>query len=226
MDKKSILVVDDEKDLQKLLEYNLKKEGYEVLVSGSGKSGLELARLKKPDLVILDLMLPGIGGLDVCRLLQSHERTRSIPVLILTARSSEADHVSGLELGAVDYLTKPFSVKVLLVKVKNALKTATGVVEPLQPLRWKELILDKEKRSFEAKGKPVSLTNIEFKIMCALMDCPQTLVSSEQLVRSVWGDGSLVSKTAVNMQIKNLRKKLGSHRGYIQTVRGLGYRFC
>ena len=225
MVKESVLVIEDEKDVQNLLRYNLEKEGYEVLSADTGERGFEIARSKYPDAVILDLILPEIDGLEVCRLLKNTRETRLIPILMLTAKSSELDQVVGLELGAADYLTKPFSVKVLLARLKNILKKKAAIEEEKAVLECRELALDKDRHHFSIKGKPVDLANLEFRIMSVLMERPGVVISREQLVPAVWGDGSFVSKAALNMQIKSLREKLGKYRDYLETVRGTGFRF-
>jgi two-component system phosphate regulon response regulator PhoB len=203
MPKQTILVIDDEKDILKLVQYNLEKEGYPVLTAKTGEEGLELAKAKKPDLVILDLMLPGIDGNEVCKLLKSGAQTRAIPVLMLTAKGAEVDQVLGLELGASDYITKPFSVKVLLARVKNAFRRAETLKEAPALLRAGDLVIDKERQSFTIKGKPVALTKLEFRILGFLMENPGT----------------------VDVHVRSIRQKLGKHRDAIETVRGSGYRF-
>lgn len=227
MPKESVLIIEDEKDLLKLLQYNLEREGYEVILAEAGEKGFELAQSKRPDLIILDLMLPEMDGLEVCRLLKRTKETMDIPILMLTAKSSEIDQVVGLEMGASDYMTKPFSVKILLARLKNILKHKANMAEKGKKavLSFGDLLLDKERMSFKAKGKPVNLTKLEFNILSYLMENPEIVISREKLVQAVWGSGSLVSAVAVNMQIKSLRDKLGKYSDYIETVRGSGYRF-
>ncbi len=226
MAKKSVLVIDDEKNLQKLLDYNLEKEGYEVVVAQTGEQGFEMAKAKRPDAIVLDLMLPQIDGLEVCSLLKATKETKSIPILMLTAKSTDVDQVVGLEMGASDYMTKPFSVKVLLARLKNILKNKAVPPEGTTILRCCELAIDKDSHRFSIKGKVVDLTKMEFRILCVLMEHQKIVISREELVSAVWGAGSFVSKAAVNMQIKSLRDKLGKYRDYIETVRGSGFRFC
>lgn len=226
MPKETILVVEDEKDVQELLRYNLGKEGYHVLTAETGEKGLEEARSRRPDLLILDLMLPGLNGLEVCRLLKQDSTTRPIPVMMLTARNSETDQVVGLELGASDYLTKPFSVKVLLARVKNLLKSRLTASQEMTCLQVGDFMLDHERVRFSLQGKPITLTRTEFGILGVLMGRPSVVFSRERLVTAVWGEGALVSSSAFNMHIKSLRAKLGRHRRSIETVRGAGYRFA
>ena len=206
MPRESVLVIDDEKDLQKLISYNLEKEGYDVIV--------------------LDLMLPQIDGLEVCRLLKAEKETKHIPIVMLTAKSTEIDEVVGLELGASDYIAKPFSVKVLLARLKSILKNKALPRDEASIFKCCELVLDKDCHRFSIKGKTVDFTKMEFRILTILIENPKVVISREQLVSKVWGDGSFVSKVAVNMQIKSLREKLGKYRDYIETVRGSGFRFC
>lgn len=227
MPKDTILIVDDEKDILNLLKYNLEKEGYNVLLAETGEKGLELAKSKRPDLILLDLMLPLMDGLEVCRLLKTSFETQSIPILILTAKSSEVDQVVGLEMGAEDYLVKPFSVKILIARMKNILKKkySTGIEQAQSVIKVGDFSLDPDRVSFSIKSKKISLTKIEFKILGFLMQYPGIVISKERLVVNVWGEGSFVSSTAINMHLTSLRKKLGKHREQIETVRGSGYRF-
>ena len=226
MPKKSILVIDDEKNITDLLRYNLEKEGYEVHACRTGEQGFETARQKRPDLVILDLMLPQMDGIEVLKLLRSARETRQIPVLMLTAKSTELDQVLGLELGAVDYITKPFSVKVLLVRVKNVFRGNERKGEEPVVIRSGEIMLDREKLSLTVKGKPVSLTRLEFNILAFLMRHPGRVFSREELLSGAWKDEAFVVDRTVDAHIKSIRHKLGRHREAVETVRGAGYRFA
>lgn len=224
MPKRSILLIDDEKDIQDLLQYNLEKEGYRVFLASSGEIGLEWARSKKPDLVILDLMLPGIDGLEVCRILKSNKDTQAIPILMLTAKNTEVDQVVGLELGAADYIPKPFSVKVLAARVKNIFrKQELPKEEPV--LRVGDFLIDKGRMSFTIKGKPVALTRLEFGILTFLMENKGRVFSRDKLLSGAWGGEAFVVDRTVDVHIKSIRKKLGKYRGVVETVRGSGYRF-
>lgn len=225
MPKQTILVIDDEKDIQKLLQYNLEKEGYQVLAAKTGEEGLELAKTKRPDLVILDLMLPGIDGIEVCKLLQADKNTKSIPILMLTAKSTEVDQILGLELGASDYITKPFSVKVLLVRVKSALRKAESGKEVPVLVKAGDFVIDKDRQSFTIKGKPVSLTKLEFRILSFLMENPGKVFSREKLLSGAWEGEAFVVDRTVDVHVKSIRQKLGTHRDRVETVRGTGYRF-
>lgn len=224
--KKSVLFVEDEKDVQELLRYNLEKEGFRVLLSASGEEGYETAKVRKPNLVILDLMLPGMDGFEVCRLLKADPATRAIPVMVLTARDSEADEVVGLELGASDYLRKPFSVQVLISRVKNLLR-ASGPAQTDKPaLSIEEFILDREAVTMTAKGRSISLTKMEFNILAFLMENNGKVMSRADLVEAIWGKGAVVNDININMHIRAIRQKLGKSKNCIETVRGYGYRFA
>lgn len=226
--KKTILVVDDEKDIVKLLEYNLQKEGYAALIARTGEEGLELARQKKPDLVILDLMLPGMDGLEVCKILKNDKATKNIPILMLTAKGSEIDQVVGLEIGANDYVPKPFSVKVLLARLKNIFRTIEKKDEPAEAsvLKAGDLVLDAERMVCTVKGKAVNLTKLEFSILNFLMRHPGKVFSRDKLLSGSWGGEAFVIDRTVDVHIRSIRAKLGPCRDYIETVRGTGYRFA
>ncbi len=225
MPKRQILIIDDEKDIAKLLQYNLEKEGYGVSTALTGEDGLAAAKSKKPDLVVLDLMLPGIDGLEVCRLLKSDRATRQIPVLMLTAKGTEIDQVVGLEIGASDYIAKPFSVKVLLARVKNIFRGRESQKEESALLKAGKIVLDREKHSVTADGKAVALTNLEFRILAFLMENPGRVFSRDRILDGVWhGEASVVDRS-VDAHVKSIRQKLGRQRGMIETVRGSGYRF-
>lgn len=225
MPKKSILAIDDEKDIVNLLEYNLEKEGYQFLAARTGEEGLELARTKRPDLIVLDLMLPGMDGLEVCRLLRETRETKTIPILMLTAKSSETDQVVGLELGASDYVAKPFSIKVLLARVKNIFRAQEIKKEEPPVLKAGEAVIDRERQSFTIRGKLVSLTKLEFKILSFLMENRGKVFSRDRLLNSAWEGETFIVDRTVDVHVRSIRKKLGKYRNYIETVRGTGYRF-
>ena len=225
MPKRQILIIDDEKDIVKLLQYNLEKEGYGVSSALSGELGLAAAKSKRPDLVILDLMLPGIDGLEVCRLLKSDRATKQVPVLMLTAKGGEIDQVVGLEMGASDYIAKPFSVKVLLARVKNIFRGQESRREESALLKAGQIVLDREKHSVTAHGRPVVLTNLEFKILAFLMENPGKVFSRDRILDSVWQGEAFVVDRSVDAHVKSIRQKLDRCRDSIETVRGSGYRF-
>ncbi len=225
MAKQSILVIDDEKDILKLLQYNLEKEGYQVSLAKTGEEGLEVAKHKLPDLIVLDLMLPGIDGLEVCKLIRGQKSTSHIPILMLTAKSTETDQIVGLELGATDYMTKPFSIKVLLARVKNIFRNKTKKEAGEGPLKAGDFVIDKERFSFTVKGKPVALTKLEFKILSFLMENRGIVFSRDKLLNGAWGGETFVVDRTVDVHIRSIREKLGKYRHCIETVRGTGYRF-
>ncbi len=226
MANEKILVVDDEEDILELVSYNLSKEGFKVSISTSGESGLENARDLKPDLMVLDIMLPGMNGLDVCRKLKSSPETSAIPVIMLSAKGEEADIVTGLELGADDYLTKPFSPRILLARVRAVLRRPEHP-EPLpdQLLEIHELSINPRKHEVALGGENLLLTATEFRILQFLAAKPGWVFTRHQIVEGVHGDDYPVTDRSIDVQVAGLRKKLGQHEDYIETVRGVGYRF-
>ena len=226
MTKERILVVDDEEDIQELIRYNLAREGYEVSCAGTGEEALEQVRAKAPDLVVLDLMLPGVDGLDVCRRLRSDPRTEVVPIIMVTAKGEEADVVTGLEIGADDYLTKPFTPRVLLARVRAILRRQTReVTDENQVLRIHKLVIDPGRHEVLVDGEPVQLTYTEFQILQLLARRPGWVFTRYKIVDAVRGENYPVTERSVDVQIAGLRKKLGDYGHYIETVRGVGYRF-
>jgi two-component system alkaline phosphatase synthesis response regulator PhoP len=224
--KESILVVDDEDDIRELLEYNLSKAGYRVTCVASGEEAVKAVGVKAPDLVVLDLMLPGMDGLDVCRELKGNPAFRAIPVIMVSARGEEADVVTGLELGADDYLPKPFSPRVLLARVKSVLRRGkTPAIDPQAAVRFEGLVIDPARREVLLDNAAVELTNTEFKLLHFLMKQPGIVFTRDQIVDGVHGDDYPVTDRSVDVQVVGLRKKLGSYGRLIETVRGVGYRF-
>ncbi len=225
MAKENILIVDDEEDVLELVRYNLDKNGYKISTATTGEDALAKARAKLPDLMILDLMLPGIDGLEVCKKLKGDSKTANIPVIMLTAKGEEADIVTGLELGADDYVTKPFSPKVLIARVRRILHRTVARDLEKKPVKIHELMIDPARRQVLIKNKPVDLTFTEFNILYALAKRPGLVFTRYQIVDALHGDDYLVTDRAVDVQIVGLRKKLGQCSKYIETVRGVGYRF-
>ncbi len=221
----TILVVDDEEDIQELLTLNLRREGYDVVATDTGEGAIQLAQEKQPALVILDLMLPGIGGLDVCKILKHGDKTRRIPVIMLTAKSEESDIVAGLELGADDYITKPFSSKVLIARIRRAMQKHTDQDTNGETIEIHDLLIDPSRHEVRLKGKPLALTRSEFDILTILARKPGRVFSRYEIVDLLHGGQYIVSDRAVDVQITYLRKKLGPCKHYIETVRGVGYRF-
>lgn len=226
MSREKILVVDDEDDILELVRYNLQKEGYELHGVTSGEAGIQKAKSLAPDLILLDLMLPGMDGLQTCRVLKSDPQTSSIPVVMLTAKGEDSDIVAGLELGADDYITKPFSPRVLLARVRAVLRRAKKNSEPAPAIiRIHELAINSSKHEVSLKGKPVELTATEFKILELLAARPGWVFTRNQIISRVKGEDYPVTDRAVDVQVVALRKKLGPAGKYIQTVHGVGYRF-
>jgi len=225
MEKPAILVVDDEEDIIELVELNLTREGYRVLGCTTGEKALEIARSKLPNLIVLDLMLPGIDGLEVCRRLKSGPKTGRIPIVILTAKGEEADIVMGLELGADDYVTKPFSGKVLAARVRRLLRRAAQPPGEQEVIKVHDLTIDPGRHEVWAQGSKVDLTRTEFDILRTLAQRPGLVLSRYQIVDAIHGDDYAVTDRAVDVQIVALRRKLGPCGQYIETVRGVGYRF-
>ena len=222
----TVLVVEDEEDILELLRYNLNREGYRVIGAGSGEEALSRAVSDSPDLVVLDLMLPGTGGLDVCRSLKSNPLTRCIPVVILTARGEEADIVTGLELGADDYITKPFSPRVLTARLKAVLRRREK--EPagdVSTIKIHDLVIHPGRHEVLLKNEPLKLTLTEFRILHFLARRPGWVFTRCQIVDAVHGEDYPVTDRSIDFQIVGLRKKLGPAGVYIETVRGVGYRF-
>jgi len=227
MAKEKILVVDDEEDILELLKYNLNREGYKVVSASSGEKCLQKAASEKPDLIVLDLMLPGIDGLEVTKILKSDSKTLHIPIIMLTAKGEEADIVAGLELGADDYITKPFSPRILIARVRAVIrrKDKSKKDNDLETIQIHNILINPRKREILAKNKPVDLTFTEFQILYYLAKRPGWVFTRFQIVDAVRGDDYPVTDRSVDVQIVGLRKKLGLCGKYIETVRGVGYRF-
>ncbi len=225
-EKAKILVVDDEEDILDLVNYNLSRNGYQVTCGATGEEGLRLARTEVPELIILDLMLPGLDGLEVCRILKNDPRTSIIPILMLTAKGDEADIVTGLELGADDYVTKPFSPRVLMARAKAVLRRAQGEATPeTATVKRGDLVIDPVRREVRIAGKPIELTFTEFGLLFHLASRPGWVFTRNQLIDAVHGPDYPATDRSVDVQVVGLRKKLESYGKYIETVRGVGYRF-
>jgi two-component system phosphate regulon response regulator PhoB len=224
MAKERIFVVEDEAPIQELLRFNLERKGYRVKVVGSGEEALEVVNDWLPDLVLLDIMLPGTDGLEVCKQIKAAPQTRRIPVIMLTALGEEADIVAGLELGADDYVTKPFSPRVLLARVKAALRRAEPESTD-EVLSIHNLAIDLNRYKVYVDHCEISLTSTEFKVLHLLASQPGRVFTRYQIVDGVHGDDYPVTDRSVDVQIVGLRKKLGEAGAFIETVRGIGYRF-
>ncbi len=223
--KTKILVVEDERDIAELIAYNLEREGFQVEAVFSGEDGLSRARRNHPDLIVLDIMLPEMNGLDVCRALRSDGDTHGIPIIMLTARDEDIDVVTGLEVGADDYITKPFSPRVLIARIRSVLRRYGESAEPgSESLKLGELTIDRGKRKVSVSGSPIKLTHTEFELLYTLASRPGWVFSRTQLIDSLRDGQLVITDRAIDVQVANLRKKLAACGNYIETVRGVGYR--
>jgi two-component system, OmpR family, alkaline phosphatase synthesis response regulator PhoP len=226
MSKEKVLVVDDEEDILELIKFNLVREGYKVFTADNGEKALKIATSEIPDMIILDLMLPGIDGLEVSRILKSRTNTKSIPIIMLSAKGDESDIISGLELGADDYVTKPFSPKILIARIRAVLRRKSEEVSNettilhIHPFR-----IDPQRREVTIDNNSVELTFTEFQVLYFLAKRPGWVFTRSQIVDAVKGDNYAVTDRSVDVQIVGLRKKLGDAGKFIETVRSVGYRF-
>ena len=226
MAKETILVVEDEEDIRELLKYNLEKEGYQVFGAATGEEALQAVRRRRPDLILLDLMLPGIDGLEVCRRIKSEPQARHLPIVMLTAKGEETDIVTGLELGADDYVTKPFSPRVLVARLRAALRRRSQPLPPqTAPLKTDELVIHPGRHEVLLQGQPIPLTVTEFRLLHLLAGRPGWVFTRSQIVNEIHGEDYPVSDRSIDVQIVSLRKKLGAFGSRIETIRGIGYRF-
>ena len=227
MAKTNILVIEDEEDIRALVKYNLQRENFEVLEAESGEEGLKLAERIVPDLILLDLMLPGKDGLEICRLLKRNEHTQNIPVVMMTARGEESDIVAGLELGAEDYIVKPFSPKVLVARIKAVLRrrASTPALAPDDVIKVYDLVIHPGRHEVLVKDKPVDLSATEFRLLHFRARRPGWVSTRYQIVDAVHGEDYPVTERSVDVQVVGLRRKLKRAGVYIETVRGVGYRF-
>jgi two-component system phosphate regulon response regulator PhoB len=226
MSKPRILIIEDERALTEVLVYNLTREGYETIVANDGQEGLRKAQTLLPEIIILDLMLPLMNGLEVCRELKAGERTRSILILMLTAKAEETDQVVGFSLGADDYVTKPFSVKVLVQRLKALQRRREGSAESSELAEHLGVRIDRVRHQAFVDGIAMDLTPTEFRLLECLVRQPGRAFSRSQLMDASIGDGAIVLERTIDVHIKTLRRKLGARAGdFIETVRGVGYRF-
>lgn len=221
------MIVEDEKDIVKMLDYNLKKEGFRTLLAHDGEDALDLATRNRPDLIILDLMLPGIDGFEVCKTLKKENKTVSIPIIMLTAKSQESDKIIGLELGADDYVTKPFSPRELIARMKAVLRRAAERDAPREIFKIGDLLVDLSKITASVKNKPVELTTKEFELLKTLIKAKGRVLSRDYLLDTIWGfDNAMEIQTrTVDVHVRTLRKKLKNEAKRIITVKNYGYRF-
>lgn len=225
MAREKILVVEDEEDILELIKYNLVKEGYQVTTAASGEEAVKAAQRSVPELILLDIMLPGMDGLEVCRVLKHDPATMKTPIIMLTAKGEESDIVAGLELGADDYMTKPFSPKVVIARVRNLLRRkGRDEVDAKSTIKHKDLVIHPGRHEVLLKGKSIDLTFTEFRVLQFLARRPGWVYTRQQIVDAVRGEDYPVTDRSVDVQIVGLRRKLESYGDNIETVRGVGYR--
>jgi two-component system phosphate regulon response regulator PhoB len=219
-----ILIIEDERALTEVLTYNLQREGYQTIVAHDGQEGLRKAQLLLPDLILLDLMLPVLDGLSVCRELRAGEQTRHIPILMLTAKAEETDQVVGFSLGADDYVTKPFSVKVLMQRVKALKRRSDTGMETPEVIEHLGIRIDRIRHRASVEGKELDLTPTEFRLLETLLRQPGRAFTRSQLMDAAIGEGAVVLERTIDVHVKALRRKLGAAAELVETVRGVGYR--
>lgn len=220
----TILIVEDEADVVDLLRYNLNKAGFSVLIANDGLQGLEMARANRPDVVVLDLMLPGMDGKTVCRSLKKDPETESLPILMLTAKSEPAERVQGLEIGADDYVTKPFSPRELVLRVQGLLRRSRTSNRP-ETVEVDDFVVNKNAFEIRLAGTRLDLTTTEFKLLTLLIERRGRTQSRETLLYDVWGYQNVIDTRTVDTHMRRLREKLGTHSSRLETIRGEGYRF-
>jgi two-component system phosphate regulon response regulator PhoB len=224
--KPKILVVDDEPDAVELIEFNLKAAGFDVVTANDGAEALKKARQVLPQLILLDLMLPEVDGLEVCKILRRDPQTQAIPIIMVTAKAAEIDRVLGLELGADDYVTKPFSPRELVLRVKRLLRERQAPSQKPERFQFRDLSVDIPRHKVTVKDKDVELTATEFKLLTVLIERRGRVQTRDQLLRDVWEYDAAINTRTVDTHIRRLREKLGPAARYVETVRGVGYRFA
>jgi DNA-binding response OmpR family regulator len=224
MKKGTILVIDDEKDLIELVRYNLENDGFDVIAATDGQSGLDVVKKHRPDLVVLDLMMPGLDGLQVCQQLRADPRSARIPLIMLTAKATEADRIIGLELGADDYITKPFSPREVIARVKALLRRSNTRDDHQQVIRSGELTIDLSGHEVSFRGQRIGLTATEFRILEFLAARPGRVFSRDEIIDAALGNDTAVFDRTVDVHITAIRRKLGAGGDMIETVRGFGYK--
>ena len=217
--------MDDEPEAVELLEFNLKQAGFDVIAAADGAQALKKARAAVPSLIVLDLMLPEIDGLEVCKMLRRDPATAGIPIIMLTAKAAEMDRIVGLELGADDYITKPFSPRELVLRVKKILQRGQAANAEPDSLKFGDLVIDTPQHLVKWRGKPIELTATEFKLLVLLAQRRGRVQSRDQLLRDVWDYNSFIDTRTVDTHMRRLREKLGPASKHLATVRGVGYRF-
>ena len=225
MTKDTVLIVEDDEDILQLLDYNMQNAGFETVTCRDGLEAVTLIKRRKPDLVLLDLMLPGMDGFEICKTVKRDPKTAHVPVIMLTARGEEVDRIVGLELGADDYVVKPFSPRELILRAKAVLKRSGPDSQPKKVLSQAGLTVDLDAHRAESDGEEIALTATEFKLLAELFQNPGRVHTRDQLLASVWGYEFEGYARTVDTHVRRLRQKLGPHADLIETVRGVGYRF-
>jgi len=222
---KKILIIEDETDIVEFVTFNLIRDGFDVISAKTGEEGLKKDLTEMPDLILLDIMLPGLNGLDVCRALKNKEQTHHIPIVMLTARNEDVDIITGLEIGATDYVTKPFSPKVLIARLRAILRhDDENIKNDTALIIFRDITIDQGKHTVSVKDNPIQLTLTEFQILLVLIRRPGWVFSRTQMIDELREGHQVITDRAIDVQIANLRKKLGSCGDYVETVRGIGYR--
>jgi two-component system alkaline phosphatase synthesis response regulator PhoP len=231
MPKPTVLIVEDEPDIAELIKFHCEREGCEAKVVASGKAALDVVKREPPDLLILDLMLPDVGGIEICRRVKQWPETRDVPVVMVTAKGEESDVVAGLEIGADDYVVKPFSPRVLMARVRAVLRRTSEVAEAVEAGNRLErlggrLVVDNDRHQVMIDGQPIELTVTEFGILNHLAQRPGFVRTRDQIIAAVHGRNVVLSSRTIDVHVTALRKKLGELNGCVETVRGVGYRFA
>ncbi|MFH2048459.1 MAG: response regulator transcription factor [bacterium] len=225
MGNKKILIIEDETDIVEFVTFNLIRDGFDVISANTGEDGLKKAQAEIPDLILLDIMLPGLNGLDVCRALKNKEQTQHIPIVMLTARNEDVDIITGLEIGAIDYVTKPFSPKVLIARIRAILRhDEENLKNETTRIIFRDITIDQGKHTVYVQDNPIQLTLTEFQILLVLIRRPGWVFSRTQMIDELREGHQVITDRAIDVQIANLRKKLGRCGDYVETVRGIGYR--
>ena len=224
MSKDSVLIVEDDPDIVELLQYTLEREGYPVMVAQNGEKGLAEARRRKPGLIVLDLMLPGLDGLEICKALKAEDATKGIPIVMLTAKGEESDIVLGLEFGADDYVKKPFSPRELVARIRTVLRRGRPVAESKTRIEVGPVVLDRERHEVTLDGADVPFTRSEFRLLWTLAKHPGRVYTREELVEKLTDGEVVILDRNIDVHVSSIRKKLGEHQSVVGTVRGVGYK--
>ena len=225
MAKNKVLIIEDERSLASVLALNLQREGFEVMMAQDGRDGLRQAQIKHPDLIVLDLMLPGMPGLEVCRELRAGSQTRDVPIIMVTAKTEESDELIGLAVGADDYVTKPYSVKVLIQRIKKELRRRQQPAEEVSVIESQGVVIDRIRHRATLQGQDLVLTPTEFRLLEVLLRQAGRAFTRHELMDAAIGEDAMVLERTIDVHVKSLRRKMGEAGDLIETVRGVGYRF-